>query len=316
MVGRAKKPTTRVFLLPSVLAISLMLSACQKETTTSEESASDSTEVNDALDSVASENLTSNVSPTSDPVRSTMSNAEAQLIDTLSRHRWTLDSVTDANHQSVTEFANINSQVTLVFNEHQGQNTLSYSVGCNTISAAYQLQGHTLTIDEGMSTKMSCSELDSAENTLSTLMLGNSELKVTQSDSPVLTQFTSDNATLVWSGRLTPQAKYNSKGEAVFWAVNAKKVDCEMNNNKQCLQIKPVTYDNQGIKTHEGKWRVFSGEIDGYHHDGTHEEVLRLQRYQLGTSELLMNDEPLESDTNDDAYAYVLDAVIESSVAE
>ena len=45
MVGRAKKPTTRVFLLPSVLAISLMLSACQKEITTSEESASDSTEV-------------------------------------------------------------------------------------------------------------------------------------------------------------------------------------------------------------------------------------------------------------------------------
>jgi len=316
MVGRAKKPTTIIFLLPSVLAISLMLSACQKETTTSEESASDSTEVNDALDSVASENLTSNVSPTSDPVRTAMSNAEAQLIDTLSRHRWTLDSVTDANHQSVTEFANINSQVTLVFNEHQGQNTLSYSVGCNTISAAYQLQGHTLIIDEGMSTKMSCDELDSAENTLSTLMLGNSELKVTQSDSPVLTQFTSDNATLVWSGRLTPQAKYNSKGEAVFWAVNAKKVDCEMNNDKQCLQIKPVTYDNQGIQTHEGKWRTFAGEIDGYHHDGTHEEVLRLQRYQLGTSELLMNDEPLESDTNDDAYAYVLDAVIESSVAE
>jgi len=316
MVGRAKKPTTRVFLLPSVLAISFMLSACQKETATGEESASDSTKVNDALGSVVSENLTSNVSPTSDPVRTAMSNTEEQLIDTLSRHRWTLDSVTDANHQSVTEFANINSQVTLVFNENQGQNTLSYSVGCNTISAAYQLQGHTLIIDEGMSTKMSCSELDSAENTLSTLMLGNSELKVTQSDSPVLTQFTSDNATLVWSGRLTPQAKYNSKGEAVFWVVNPKKVDCEMNNDKQCLQIKPVTYDNQGIKTHEGKWRTFAGEIDGYHHDGTHEEVLRLQRYQLGTSELLMNDEPLESDTNDDAYAYVLDAVIESSVAE
>jgi hypothetical protein len=111
---------------------------------------------------------------------------------------------------------------------------------------------------------------------------------------------------LVWEGRLTSQAKYNSKGETVFWAVSSKMIPCADNDSEMCLQVKPITYDDQGIKTSEGKWAVFTGEIDGYQHDGMHDEVLRLQRY------------PLDSDdsTEGEEYAYVLDAVIESAVAE
>ena len=73
-----------------------------------------------------------------------------------------------------------------------------------------------------------------------------------------------------------------------------------------CLQVKPITYDDQGIKTSEGEWSVFNGEIDGYQHDGKNDQVLRLQRYQLDSDEI----------SEDEEYAYVLDAVIESSVVE
>ena len=73
-----------------------------------------------------------------------------------------------------------------------------------------------------------------------------------------------------------------------------------------CLQVKPITYDDQGIKVSEGEWSAFTGEIDGYQHDGMHDEVLRLQRYELDSNE----------STEGEEYAYVLDAVIESAVAE
>ena len=312
MVGRAKKSALTTFLLPSIVAASLMLSACQKEGASNENEISDTSDISETTDALSSANLLTENEPAMDKPGSTKLSAEEKLITTLSRHRWTLMSATDANEKPMPEFADINSQVTLVFN----QDTLSYSVGCNMVSAAYELQGHTLSIEEGMSTKMSCSDLDMAENTLNTLMLGNSELKIEQSDSPVLTQFTNDNVTLVWNGRLTPQAKYNSKGETVFWAVNAKEVNCDMNGEKQCLQVRPVTYNDQGIKVREGKWRVFAGEIDGYQHDGMLEEVLRLQRYRLENNELIEADETTENVTDDEKYAYVLDAVIESSVVE
>ncbi len=316
MVGSRNKPTLKLLLLPSMMAVSLTLSACQKEAASSVNDTLEGDEAGEMTDLAVSEGLVSSMSPTSDESEPVELTVQDKLTTTLSHHRWTLVNAVDANEQPMAEFANINSQVTLAFNQYQGQDTLSYSVGCNTISAGYQLKGHTLTTEEGMSTKMSCGELDVAENTLNTLMQGSSEFKIDQGDNPVLTQFTDDDVTLVWNGRLTAQAKYNSKGETVFWAVNSETVPCEASNSEQCLQVKPITYNDQGIKTHEGQWRVFVGEIDGYQHDSKHEEVLRLQRYPLNIDELSETNEPTKDDTADEKYAYILDAVIESAVVE
>lgn len=229
------------------------------------------------------------------------------MIKDLARYRWTLLDIDDKSGGPViTMLVDIKEQVTLLFNQNQGQNTLNYSVGCNTISAVYQLQGQTLTTEESMSTKMLCEDLNKAENRLNTLMQGSSQLSLTEGENPVLTQVTSNAITLTWEGKLTSQAKYNSKGETVFWAVNAKKVACADDSSEMCLQVKPITYDDQGIKVSEGEWAAFTGEIDGYQHDGVHDEVLRLQRYELDSNE----------STEGEEYAYVLDAVIESAVAE
>lgn len=316
---------SRFALLPSILAASLALSACQNnsvpnENGVQEEGANTTTNAADNSDS------TSDATIENDTTKVDKMSVEEQMIDNLSRYRWTLISATDKAAQPLNMLLDIKDQVRLSFSQYQGENTLSYSVGCNTMSAAYQLQGHTFTIEDGMSTKMSCGELDKAENNLSQLMQGESQLTLVtdsssknddskndrpkdvnpKSDKPILTQVTSDTATLVWEGKLTSQAKYNSKGETVFWAVNAKKIVCAENSSEMCLQVKPITYDDQGIKVSEGKWSAFTGEIDGYQHDGMHDEVLRLQRYQLDYNESAEGEE----------YAYVLDAVIESAVAE
>lgn len=287
-------------LLPSMLAISLALSACQDASVPTDANLeSADTNVSTADADIVNNNATL--------AKASEMSAEEQMIENLARYRWTLIDIDDKSGGPViTTLVDIKEQVTLLFNQNQGQNTLNYSVGCNTISAVYQLQGQTLTTEESMSTKMLCEDLNKAENRLNTLMQGSSQLSLTEGENPVLTQVTSNAITLTWEGKLTSQAKYNSKGETVFWAVNAKKVACADDSSEMCLQVKPITYDDQGIKVSEGEWSAFTGEIDGYQHDGMHDEVLRLQRYELDSNE----------STEGEEYAYVLDAVIESAVAE
>ena len=292
---------SRFALVPSILAASLALGACQKDAAPTGGDAPDNTEAGTVTDA------TLNTDTASDTANDTKLTAEQEMIKDLARYRWTLLDIDDKSGGPViTTLVDIKEQVTLLFNQNQGQNTLNYSVGCNTISAVYQLQGQTLTTEESMSTKMLCEDLNKAENRLNTLMQGSSQLSLTEGENPVLTQVTSNAITLTWEGKLTSQAKYNSKGETVFWAVNAKKVACADDSSEMCLQVKPITYDDQGIKVSEGEWSAFTGEIDGYQHDGMHDEVLRLQRYELDSNE----------STEGEEYAYVLDAVIESAVAE
>ena len=292
---------SRFALVPSILAASLALGACQKDAAPTGGDAPDNTEAGTVTDA------TLNTDTPSDTANDTKLTAEQEMIKDLARYRWTLLDIDDKSGGPViTTLVDIKEQVTLLFNQNQGQNTLNYSVGCNTISAVYQLQGQTLTTEESMSTKMLCEDLNKAENRLNTLMQGSSQLSLTEGENPVLTQVTSNAITLTWQGKLTSQAKYNSKGETVFWAVNAKKVACADDSSEMCLQVKPITYDDQGIKVSEGEWAAFTGEIDGYQHDGMHDEVLRLQRYELDSNE----------STEGEEYAYVLDAVIESAVAE
>ena len=285
-------------LLPSMLAISLALGACQDASVSTDANIqSDDTNVSTEDADMEHNNATL--------AKASEMSAEEQMIENLERYRWTLLDIDDKSGGAViTTLVDIKNQVTLLFKQNQGYNTLNYGVGCNTMSASYELQDHTLTTEDSMSAKMLCENLNKAENLLDTLMQGTSEISVTEGENPVLTQVTSNAVTLTWKGRLTSQAKYKGKGETVFWAVNANKVACADNSSEMCLQVKSVTYNDQGIKVSEGKWSAFNGEIDGYQHDGKHDEVLRLQRYQLDSDENAEGEE----------YAYVLDAVIECSV--
>lgn len=300
--------------LSTMLLASLALGACQDSTAPHEQ---DTTENADVLNNKAANSDTVfNTDTLMNESTTEKQTAEQEVISNLSDYRWTLMSAMDDNSRPLNTLLAVKDQVRLSFNQYQGQNTLSYSVGCNTISASYQLQGSVLTIQDSMSTKMSCNDLDTAENDLIALMQGDSQLVITkddlsQEDQPILTQLTSEATTLVWEGNLTAQAKYNTKGETIFWAVSAKNIPCDNKTSEICLQVKPITYDDQGIKSGEGEWTSFAGEIDGYQHNGQHDEVLRLQRYHVET-----NTDDNASGAANETYAYVLDAVIESAMAE
>ncbi|MEC5210382.1 heat shock protein HslJ [Psychrobacter sp. PL15] len=297
-------PTLKLALLPSLLAASLVLSACNDASTTTGAEA-EGNSANDPASEVVLSAMAAEATPATDNIT-----AEQKMIDNLAHYRWTLATATDSDAQPLTSLLAIKDQVILTFGEYQGQDTVSYSVGCNTMGAAYQLQGQTITTEDSMSTKMLCDDLNVAENRLNTLMQGESQLSLAEGEPLMLTQVTSDSATLVWQGKMTSQAKYHSKGETLFWAVNSETKPCTDNSAAMCLQVRSVTYNEQGVKISEGQWANFVGDIDGYQPDGKHDDVLRLQRYKLNT-----NDRS-DKDALGEEYAYVLDTVIESAVAK
>ena len=287
-------------LLPSLLVASLALSACNDTAKVQQTELGTTTDTSD----VGAEN---NDQTTAD-ITNNAATTEQAMIDNLDSYRWSLASAMDSNNQPITALTAIKDQVMLNF-DSQSQNNISYNVSCNTISAVYELQGQMLSVKDGMSTKMSCGKLDAVENELNELMQGDSTISLTTNGTPSLTQVTSNAVTLVWSGKMTAQAKDNSKGDTVFWAIDAQSKPCSDNNAQLCLQIRPVTYDEQGIKTEEGEVVEFAGVIDGYEHNDTHNEVVRLQRFKTDVDSVLV-------DNIDSEYAYVLDMVIESSAVK
>ncbi len=316
------KSSLKILTIPVLLTVSLALSACGDAPEAGSESSNRPSNNANLNAPATTHTQTDSDNPiVSNPNGSQISannssqsgqSIEEQMIDELNKYRWTLIRATDNDNTPLTALTDIKDQVTLKFSQYEGDHMVNYSVGCNTISANYELQNTSLVIGEGMSTKMSCGAIDSAENNLNENMHGNHQISLTNNEQPILTQVANDMTTLMWEGRLTAQAKYNGKGETIFWAVKAATEPCLDEPAKSCLQVKPITYNDAGLQTSAGEWISFAGQIDGYNHDNTHTDVLRLQRYRLDPTEK----DTVEAYDADQQYAYVLDAIIESTVVE
>ena len=131
MVGTYNNLAKRLSLFSAVLMMSLTIAGCQKEASPNENVVSDNTDVK--AEAEADVGASEHSIPEERSVKSTSNlttlTPSERVMATLSQHRWMLTSATDANEQPLTEFLDIENQVTLSFNEYQGQPTLSYSVG-------------------------------------------------------------------------------------------------------------------------------------------------------------------------------------------
>lgn len=213
----------------------------------------------------------------------------------LSQYQWTLVTAVDSSNMRLVPLNAVKDQVLLNFGQLKGMNILRYSLGCNTMTGRLQLVDSVMTIEEGVSTKKFCAELDEAEKLLNRAMYGDSQLSLKRGAVPILTQLADDNTTLVWQGKQSTEAKHG-QAEMIFWAVDHEVMPCPDGTTKECLKVKPIQYDINGVKVGEGEWTLFDGEIEGFTHDRDHNQVIRLKRYT-------------DEDKNN---IYVLDTVVES----
>ncbi|WII96035.1 META domain-containing protein [Moraxella haemolytica] len=184
-------------------------------------------------------------------------------------------------------------------------NQLAFSVGCNRHLGEFTLSDGLLSLDKTslIATRKSCeSSLHQAENALIT-SLESAKLNFISTDKQA-TQATlaisSRGKSSLWQGKRKPDLLY---GESVilYWEIDAKPVVCA-NNTQECLKVRNIRYDNYGVKIGAGAWRYFDGKIEGYKHDLSLSQIIRLKAY----GNTATHDTPV----------YIYDGVVESSLVE
>lgn len=220
----------------------------------------------------------------------------------LPSYYWTLDEAEDRyGYHNPDLFGGDDEALQLRFDG----NMLSVSGACNRLGGSYSIKRDTLITGNLMQTMMACEQpLMLREASIKDYL--NSHLEMTleaHPHSPKLTLTTGDGRKLVLVGSATPETRYGSKGEQLFMEVQAQTATCPhpLIPDFQCLQVRELTYDAQGIKTSEGEWTMLYQGIEGYEHQPGTRNVLRLQRFEVA------NPPADQSGT-----AYVLDTVIES----
>lgn len=246
-------------------------------------------------------------SPISKNPSQNVANMTIPTLDDLRSYDWQLVKASDSQGNALATFAPVmtTGKATLNFQ----QNRMNFSVGCNNMSSNIVLNTGVLQSQGNpMSTLMACGDLQSAETLLKNAMQGSSRLAFqsgngqSEKNIAILTQTTAQNNVLVWQGNLTPEKRYNAKGETIFLQVAPTEEKCDKLSDKLCLMVREISYNEQGIKTKIGDWHIMYEPIEGYQKSPNHGNVLRLKRYRTAPT-----------DSKGYATAFVLDMIVETT---
>lgn len=179
---------------------------------------------------------------------------------------------------------------------------------CNTISAAYQTQGERLQVQQPISTLMGCSDpqLAALEQMVGRQLSQAQRYQMQQGEQPVLTIAFEDGVQWRLQGTPTAQTRYGSAPERMFLEVAPGTQPCThgVMTQHQCLRVREIRYNDNGIKTFTGEWQNFYEPIEGFTQRPGERNVLRVHRYAR-------RDVPADASR----YAYVLDMIVESARA-
>ena len=221
----------------------------------------------------------------------------------LGRYHWRLRDATDANGQRIDAlFVQADKPLQLDFADGR----LAVANTCNRMGGGYTLAGGTLTVASLASTMMACTDpkLMALDGEVGKRLEGALKLALAAGDTPTLTLATASGDTLVFAGEPTAETRYGGPGERIFLEVAARTKPCShpLIPDMQCLQVREVNFDDQGLKTGTpGEFANFYDEIEGYTHEDGMRNVLRVNRYTIANP-------PADASK----YAYVLDMVVES----
>lgn len=228
------------------------------------------------------------------------------LASALGRYHWQLQRASDV-HGTPLAALTVSGQPPPQLDFAAGQVAVSNT--CNRMSGRYTLDAGTLQLDRLASTRMACAgnARTAQERAVAALLPGRFAATLdADAETPTLTLQRNDGTTLRFAGALTDEARYGA-GDTRFLEVAADTQACShpLIPDTQCLQVRELHYDAQGIRRGEpGPWQAFYNEIDGYTHETGTRNVLRVRHY-------LRQDVPADASRD----RYVLDLVVESEHA-
>ncbi|WP_202842699.1 META and DUF4377 domain-containing protein [Luteimonas saliphila] len=238
--------------------------------------------------------------PATDGVAPPLAPAAAPDAQALAASGWQLDSAVDRAGQRIDAlFPAPDRHLQLEFADGR----VSVSGGCNRMSGDYTLAGDRLAVGPLGRTKMFCGggALMAADDAIAARLSAGGTLASGGDGTLVLTTDAGDR--LGFSGTPTAQTRHGGTGERVFLEVAPERVACHhpLIPDFRCLHVREVKYDAGGLKSGQGEWQFFYGEIEGYTHQQGVRNVLRVNRFDVA-------DPPADGSS----VAWVLDMVVES----
>ncbi|GAB1577278.1 DUF4377 domain-containing protein [Bordetella petrii] len=237
---------------------------------------------------------------------STHAGKPATAAATLSAYHWDLTQAQDAAGATQTRWVPPKTlrgaPLRLTFADQR----VSVAGLCNRLGGGYQTEGDRLKISQMVGTMMACGDaaVMQYEHDVARRLPQATTWRIADgADNPTLTVGFDDGAQWTLTGTPTDETRYGSAGQTMFLEVAPQRVACShpLIPNMQCLQVREIQYDANGVKTRQGEWQAFYSEIDGYTHEPGVRNVLRIKRYER-------TNVPADASR----YAYVLDMVVES----
>lgn len=233
----------------------------------------------------------------------TQDNASISADTLLPAYHWTLEQATDSHGKHNADlFGGDAEPLQLRFTDDM----LNVSGTCNRLSGPYSINRGTLVTGNLMQTMMACEpSLMRRDAGIKTYLSEQLEMSIqAHPHTPRLTLTSGAGSKLVLAGRASPETRYGSEGETIFMEVQAQTATCAhpLIPGHQCLQVRELRYDANGLPTSKGEWTLLYQGIEGFEHQPGTRQVLRLQRFVVANP---LADQP--------GTAYVLDTVIESA---
>lgn len=290
----SKRPSARIVQLASIAAAAAMLTACAAPGT------------NPPPPAPVVTNPTTPTPPPVAPLPAPTPAANAAQL--LTQYTWALTQVTGADAQLRNDWLIADKAApVLQFTKNQ----VNVQNLCNVINATYSTNLDKLEVKQPISTMRACVDdarmLQERKVILQLPLAQRYEVFNMTDGSPIrLKLHFADGMRWELMGSPTPETRYGSAGERMFFEVAPEKVACNnpVMRNAQCLRVRELTFDNKGIKRTTGDWRVLQGNIEGYNFEPGLRNVLRVNRYSMAKNGVLPADAP--------RYTYVLDMIVES----
>ncbi|OTG87545.1 hypothetical protein B9T31_03325 [Acinetobacter sp. ANC 4558] len=199
------------------------------------------------------------------------STSSAQMNKILSSYLWS--TVTDPTLKPIV----------LHFN---AQNHLGISTSCNTLGSSWKIVNQTLELGTGFSTSMACNAAATQQENFTSALFNNKNLPFTLNinnpEQPTLTLTSPQGTRVVFTGKMTPETKYQTQAETIFLEISSELKPCIGVAPQSCLLVREVKYDEKGIKTHVDKdWTLFYSPIENFEHRKDEQSIIRVKRYEL-----------------------------------
>ncbi|CAM9185167.1 DUF4377 domain-containing protein [Acinetobacter pseudolwoffii] len=185
------------------------------------------------------------------------------------------------------------------------QGRLSAVTGCNGLSTNWSVKDNIISTSEVIGTEMACdTALMQQERFVSQLLQKRAipfALNTTNLDQPTLTLSAADGQKYEFTGKMTPETRYQGQAETIFLEISPDTKSCTGVAQQSCLQVKQVKYDQNGLKTQVDKdWTLFYDQIEGFHHSPNERQIIRLKRFEIKNPA-----------ADQSKYAYIYDMAVE-----